>query len=646
MSAPRSVANILNCPPEIANARVWLIWRSVQKPGEPKPRKIPYYASGDVRTHAHGSDEDRAALVPFAQAIEAMKLHGATGIGVAFLPGGKFYGVDFDACADAELGVVSPEVLSMLVGIYAEFSPSGKGAHGLVSADSLPGTGNPKSKGLEIFRTAGFMTFTGDRIGDAPLAINAAPEALRAAAAAITGGDRSQNPDDPFAGQEPRSGASIEQIERALASLSPDVGRDEWIRVLMGVHHETGGSAEGFEAVHAWSRKAKRRGAYKGREDVWSQWKSLREQRAGSAIVTFRSVMQMARAAGKGDDKTDQGRRFEVTWGDAFADKPLPEWIVRDMLPDAELAVIYGESRSGKTFAALSMALAIGNGGEWFGRKVVKPGKVLYVAAEGAGGFRKRLRAARMQGHDISRIAVIDGAPSFTDSDDPKVVLERAREVGARVIVIDTLARISTGANENAGEDMGPILERATILARASGCLVILIHHSGKDASRGTRGWSGILGALDAEFEVSRAKTKDGKPGSQRTLRNTKQKDGEDGEEWLFWLRTVVIGQDEEGMDITSCVVEPGVSPTAAAEAVGMPRPLPEDQQALVDIALHLLIGKDAVPLVQVLDRRLDDKGVTTGRAQARGNLKRSFERAISSGSTALVLDGDTVKFA
>ena len=77
---------------------------------------------------------------------------------------------------------------------------------------------------------------------------------------------------------------------------------------------------------------------------------------------------------------------------------------------------------------------------------------------------------------------------------------------------------------------------------------MVLVHHSGKDASRGARGWSGLRAAADAELEVLRQP-------SGRILRISKQKDGDDDAQWGFALEKVEIGLDADGDPITSCVV-------------------------------------------------------------------------------------------
>lgn len=234
-----------------------------------------------------------------------------------------------------------------------------------------------------------------------------------------------------------------------------------------------------------------------------------------------------------------------------FARRPAPRWIIKGVLPRAELAVIFGESGAGKSFFALDLAAAIARGVDWRGKRT-KAGRVVYVVAEGAGGFRNRV-VAYAQRHELELddipIDVIPAAPNLLEKDQAvdvaKAILERGR---ADVVFVDTLAQTTPGANENAGEDMGQVLAHCKGIHRATGALVVLIHHAGKDLTKGARGWSGLRAACDAEIEVSRG-------AGVRTVRMSKQKDGDDNEEWHFGLDQVVIGPDEDGDPITSCVM-------------------------------------------------------------------------------------------
>ncbi len=248
----------------------------------------------------------------------------------------------------------------------------------------------------------------------------------------------------------------------------------------------------------------------------------------------------------------DKPPRFAVQPAASFAQGRPPAWIIKGVLPAADLGVIFGESGSGKSFAALDLAVDIAMGTPWRGRPT-RQGRVVYVAADGPGGIRHRLRAnAQARGTPLEQlpIGVIADAPNLMEKTD---ALDVARAIkaagGADLVIIDTFAQVMPGANENAGEDVGRALTHCKGIRRATGAMVLLVHHAGKDASKGARGWSGLRAAADVELEVVRA-------DAERSISITKQKDGEDGAEFAFRLQEVVLGLDEDGEEITSCVVE------------------------------------------------------------------------------------------
>lgn len=222
---------------------------------------------------------------------------------------------------------------------------------------------------------------------------------------------------------------------------------------------------------------------------------------------------------------------------------------VKKLLPLGGLAVLFGAPGSGKTFIALELAMCIQRGTEWRGHRV-RQGSVVYIAAEGASGLALRIQAYDLYHGDGDSLLMMKHAPNMLDKEMVKKVLNAIHRVPSlALIVVDTLARVTPGANENASEDMGKLLYHCDILARKTGAMVMLVHHSGKDAAKGARGHSSLLGAADVMLEVVR-------DGDNRCLTVIKQKDGEDGGEFPFRLNTVDLGtKDEDGDRETSCVV-------------------------------------------------------------------------------------------
>jgi hypothetical protein len=240
---------------------------------------------------------------------------------------------------------------------------------------------------------------------------------------------------------------------------------------------------------------------------------------------------------------------------------------------------------------------------EWRGRRV-KQGRVAYIAAEGADGFRKRLAAyALHHGVDLTTVpmTVLNAAPNLLEKQDAVDVAKGVQAAGgADLIVVDTFAQTTPGANENAGEDVGKALGYCKRIHEATGAMVLLIHHSGKDASKGARGWSGLRAAADAEIEVVRE-------GDQRALRLTKSKDGEDGLEWGFALEVVQIGVDEDIEPITSCVVVDAPMPAVGGVSMRKLGPVETIVNAVIqEFALAQTEGIEVTPVVLEAMKRMD----------------------------------------
>jgi len=355
-------------------------------------------------------------------------------------------------------------------------------------------------------------------------------------------------------GKEPL-GLSRNDARKLLSQLNHEMPFPEWINVGFALHHEFRGGRIGFDLWDEWSAGAMK---YQGSEDLAKHWATF--GRTTGPQVTARSLMRQVgidsvhdldvMAIGAPADSATK-LKFSITPAGSFAAAQSPGWVIKGVLPKAELAVVYGESGAGKSFVLIDMMCAIARGAPWRGLRV-KQGRVVYVCAEGAEGFRKRLSAYGMyHGIDLDEIplGVISDVPNLLQHDDKTIAKQVEAWGGADIIVFDTLAQSTPGSNENASDGMGKAIEHCKRLHKATGALVVLVAHSGKDSSRGVRGWSGIKGAADVQIEVVRS-------GADRTIRIDKQKDGMDGGEFGFRLRTVVVGQDEDGDDVTSCVIE------------------------------------------------------------------------------------------
>jgi putative DNA primase/helicase len=237
---------------------------------------------------------------------------------------------------------------------------------------------------------------------------------------------------------------------------------------------------------------------------------------------------------------------------DLAALTPL-SWLVRGVLPATGLACVYGASGSGKSFLSLDLAAAVSSGTDWFNcRAMCAP--VVYAALEGEAGFTQRVKAWQMH-HGTELPQTLRFVMQPFDLRKPADIDELADAVAksgsaSGLVVIDTLNRAASGADENSSADMGLIIEAAKALQAKLGGLVLLVHHSGKDQSKGLRGHSSLHAALDAAIEVVRI-------DNRRRWRIAKSKDDTDNSEHEFQLETIEVGKHPDGESITSCVVVP-----------------------------------------------------------------------------------------
>lgn len=245
-----------------------------------------------------------------------------------------------------------------------------------------------------------------------------------------------------------------------------------------------------------------------------------------------------------------------IPWGE-LQDVPV-KWLVKDILPAASFAAIYGKPGSGKSFAALYLAAGIASGRDTFNKPVTQ-GSVIYVAAEGGAGMKRRTDAL-MQQHGFDGNLPIHFVKAqlnlSTSLDDMQALFAAIREksLNPAAIFLDTFARIFIG-DENSAKDVGACIAILGAIQAEFDCTVIIIHHSAKNSQNPTmRGSSALLGAVDTELHCEKvsAETSPDRVGS---LTVTKQKDGEDGLRFGFRLHMIQLNPLDP--DATSLALEP-----------------------------------------------------------------------------------------
>lgn len=245
-----------------------------------------------------------------------------------------------------------------------------------------------------------------------------------------------------------------------------------------------------------------------------------------------------------------------LEWFDDVEAAITDAYIVKGVLSQGAMSVVYGPSNSGKTFFALDLAFHIAIGAPWRGRRVKQCG-VLYLAAEGGRGVTNRIAALKKETGvcDVPLALRRAGLDLLHNQANLQELVDLSKAVSENfpelplLIVIDTLSRIMAGGDENSAADMTALIRNIDAIREATGAHIMLVHHTGKDTARGARGHSSLRAATDTEIEV-------GNDNGARAALVTKQRDYQGGETFAFGLKSVTLGHDQDGDEVTSCVVE------------------------------------------------------------------------------------------
>jgi 5S rRNA maturation endonuclease (ribonuclease M5) len=305
-------------------------------------------------------------------------------------------------------------------------------------------------------------------------------------------------------------------------------------------------------------------------------------------------------------------------------------WLVRGMLVEGGLSALYGPPKSGKTFAALDLALHIAHGRDWYGLRV-RPVGVVYISGEGAQGVRLRMKAWRQVrgGNAGAPFAMVPQSVNLFDGDEGvDRLISYLKAMGQQMhqpvglVVLDTLSRMIGSGDEDRAQSVNLIVSRAERIQRETGAHVMIVHHSGKDKDRGMRGSNALLGAVDTAVEVS----KDSGSGLY-SAKVVAIKDGGEIGPFAYTLSQSAVGIDEDGETIFSCVLDPaGASQGARKDHLSDPeRRCLAVLQRLFRDGRDMLGQSQGVPLGTWRDTFRDSEG---GEVEAR---KKRAQRATTS---------------
>lgn len=162
------------------------------------------------------------------------------------------------------------------------------------------------------------------------------------------------------------------------------------------------------------------------------------------------------------------------------------EIIINNVIRDAEVGLVVGAAKAGKTWIGLDLALSIVEGSFFLGALECSPSNVLYLDAESTREMlADRMRICRInrpqhQGK-LSFLCNRGNTPS-TLGQATEILRQSISQSDARLCIIDTLTAFFPMENENDNAEATAIMSQIVNIAEDYGCAIMIIHHTPKQS--------------------------------------------------------------------------------------------------------------------------------------------------------------------
>jgi hypothetical protein len=188
-----------------------------------------------------------------------------------------------------------------------------------------------------------------------------------------------------------------------------------------------------------------------------------------------------------------------------------PAWLIAGLWPSDAYGVLAAESKAGKTWAILDLAISVAAGVPWLGRFACPQRPALVFLGEG--GERatvRRLRAVCAHKHLdpaelTGRLRLCFRVPKLLAGEDLAAVEAELATFAAGLVVIDPLYLAAAGAQAASLFQMGAALEPIQAVCQRAGAALVVVHHfnqtgQGTGPTRmsgaGTVEWGRVLGSI------------------------------------------------------------------------------------------------------------------------------------------------------
>jgi hypothetical protein len=201
--------------------------------------------------------------------------------------------------------------------------------------------------------------------------------------------------------------------------------------------------------------------------------------------------------------------RFHTYEADeALAPLPPMQWVIDQLFSRGSLSLLVGAPGSFKTYIALIMAICVALGKSFLNMATTQGGVLLIDEESGESRTKRRIREV-MQGMGAgmgvpfawTSLACLN-LREVAEVTELSMLIDLKKPV---LVIIDALADVAPGADENSVRDMIPVMLALRSLADKKQVAILVIHHANKMG--GYRGSTAISGAVDLMLMVEKKGT-------------------------------------------------------------------------------------------------------------------------------------------
>jgi putative DNA primase/helicase len=510
-------------PNELRALPQWVCWRYEHRGKDPKPTKPPIRPSGD----AYAKCNDPATWGTFDEVLASFeKVHSLAGVGFVFTDADPYSGVDLDDCREDQTGIIDSWARLIIERLhsYTEVSPSGTGVKIWIRAKlSREKARNRRAYAggeIEMYSRDRYFTVTSQHLEGTPFTIESRQRELDALYDQLFAephrANSNTNSKGHRNGSRPDSLSDREMIDKAMAATNGAKFKTLWngdtsdyaspseadLALCTMLAFWTGKDETRIDALFRQSRLMRlkwERSDYRDDTIAKAIDRTRDTYHAGGNPKSLRNGNRPTPADTDGERAAiqDEGRgepeeRLYIEFAPFFlsVDDPPMRYLIDELLPEQVLALLHGEPRTRKSWAALDLAIAIATGTAAFGMerfRVSTPLPVLYSSQEDTARVVRLRAKALLRGRGIDQFpptlafAVHKGI-DLESGEWIEVLVRDVLRYGFKLITFDPIRRY--GLNVDKGPaDVQRITAQLRRLSIETGVAVQAVHHDVKPAA-------------------------------------------------------------------------------------------------------------------------------------------------------------------